>query len=141
MKGEHAAPAQHDRHTHPDTHSAILQRVKSASVTVDQQVISSVGRGILVFAAIGKEDTEKDVDSMAAKVLKARLWPDESKANSSVRHVEHFICVSTSHTLAVEIECAGYTRGDSMRYVAIFLPRRKVRSDGVQSLNSPSTDR
>jgi D-tyrosyl-tRNA(Tyr) deacylase len=66
-------------------HTAVLQRVKSASVTVEQQLVSSIGRGILVFAAIGKEDTEKDADSMAAKILKARLWPDESNANSSVR--------------------------------------------------------
>lgn len=63
---------------------AVLQRVKSASVTVDNQLISSIGRGILVFAGVGKEDTEKDVDSMAAKVLKARLWPDETNTNSAV---------------------------------------------------------
>jgi D-Tyr-tRNAtyr deacylase len=82
--------------TYADTHSAVLQRVTSASVTVDQQLISSVGRGLLVFAAIGKEDTEKDADSMAAKVLKARLWPDENKPESSVchscrmQHAHHF---------------------------------------------------
>lgn len=57
---------------------AILQRVTSASVTVDQQLISSIGRGILVFAAVGKEDTEKDADSLAAKILKVKLWPDET---------------------------------------------------------------
>ena len=58
-------------------HLAILQRVASASVTVDTQLISSIGRGILVFAAIAPEDTRKEVESMAAKVLKMRLWPDE----------------------------------------------------------------
>lgn len=62
---------------------AVLQRVNSASVTVDKQLISSIGRGILVFAGVGKDDTEKDADSLAAKILKARLWPDD--ANASVR--------------------------------------------------------
>lgn len=53
---------------------AILQRVLSASVTVDQQIISSIGRGILVFAAMAPGDTTKEADSLANKVLKMRLW-------------------------------------------------------------------
>ena len=57
----------------------MLQRVKSASVTVDGQLISSIGRGLLVLAAISKDDTEKDVEAMASKILKAKLWDDESK--------------------------------------------------------------
>lgn len=50
----------------------------SASVTVDKQLVSSIGRGILVLAAVGKDDTEKDADSLAAKILKVKLWSDES---------------------------------------------------------------
>ncbi|KAJ9295435.1 hypothetical protein DTO271G3_5891 [Paecilomyces variotii] len=76
---------------------AILQRVTSASVTVDKQLISSIGRGILVFAAIGKDDTEKDAESLAAKVLKAKLWPDDSGATwkKSVQDVQgEVLCVS-----------------------------------------------
>ena len=64
---------------------AVLQRVKSASVTIDNQLISSIGQGVLVFAGVGREDTEKDVDIMAARVLKAKLWPDETNAKTSVR--------------------------------------------------------
>jgi hypothetical protein len=52
--------------------------VVSASVTVDKQLISSIGQGILVLAAVGPDDTKKDAESMAAKVLKMRLWPDEA---------------------------------------------------------------
>jgi D-tyrosyl-tRNA(Tyr) deacylase len=55
-----------------------LQRVLSASVTVDKQLISSIGRGILVLAAVAPGDTEKDVDSLAAKVVKMRLWDDDT---------------------------------------------------------------
>ncbi|KAJ9362589.1 hypothetical protein DTO027B9_266 [Paecilomyces variotii] len=76
---------------------AILQRVTSASVTVDKQLISSIGRGILVFAAIGKDDTEKDAESLAAKVLKAKLWPDDSGSTwkKSVQDVQgEVLCVS-----------------------------------------------
>ncbi|KAF1917632.1 D-tyrosyl-tRNA deacylase-like protein [Ampelomyces quisqualis] len=57
----------------------VLQRVKSASVTVDGQLISSIGKGILVLAAVSKDDTEKDVESMANKILKTKLWDDDLK--------------------------------------------------------------
>lgn len=56
--------------------SAILQRVTSASVTVDKQLISSIGKGILCFAAVGPEDSQKDADSMALKVVKLKMWPE-----------------------------------------------------------------
>ncbi len=62
---------------------AILQRVASASVAVDKQLISSIERGVLVFAAIGSEDTKKDAESMASKVLKMKMWPDETDAKVS----------------------------------------------------------
>lgn len=57
----------------------MLQRVKSASVTVDGQLISTIGKGLLVLAAISKDDTEKDVDAMAGKILKAKLFDDDTK--------------------------------------------------------------
>ncbi|KAI1773527.1 D-tyrosyl-tRNA deacylase [Hypoxylon cercidicola] len=57
---------------------AILQRVLSASVTVDKEVVSSIGKGVLVFAAVAPGDTEKEADSLAAKVLKMKLWDDDA---------------------------------------------------------------
>lgn len=62
---------------------AILQRVVSASVTVDKTLVSSIGQGVLVFAAIGPDDTKKDAESMASKILKMRMWPDESGSGVS----------------------------------------------------------
>ena len=60
------------------TLSAILQRVLSASVSVEKELVSSIGKGILVFAAVAPGDTEKEADSLAAKVLKMKLWDDDS---------------------------------------------------------------
>ncbi|XRM38245.1 D-tyrosyl-tRNA(Tyr) deacylase [Aspergillus tubingensis] len=76
---------------------AVLQRVKSASVTVDGHLISSIGQGILVLAGIGKEDTEKDADSMIGRVLKAKLWPDENDKSwkKNVQDINgEILCVS-----------------------------------------------
>lgn len=50
----------------------------SASVTVDSQLVSQIGRGVLVFAAMAPGDTEKEADSLASKLLKMKLWDDES---------------------------------------------------------------
>ena len=50
----------------------------SASVTVDKEVISSIGKGVLVFAAVALGDTEREVDTIASKVLKMKLWDDEA---------------------------------------------------------------
>lgn len=46
-------------------------------MTVDKQLVSSIGRGVLVFAAVAPEDTQKEVEAMAAKVLKLKIWPNE----------------------------------------------------------------
>lgn len=50
----------------------------SASVTVDQEVVSSIGKGVLVFAAVAPGDTEKELTTIASKVLKMKLWDDEA---------------------------------------------------------------
>lgn len=48
-------------------------------MTVDGQLVSSIGKGILVLAAVSKDDSEKDIETMAGKILKTKLWDDDSK--------------------------------------------------------------
>jgi len=82
---------------------AILQRVLSASVTVDTHLVSSIGKGILVFAAIAPGDTEKEVETLAAKVLKMRLWDDDAggKWKKNVQDIKgEVLCVSQFTLLA-----------------------------------------
>ncbi|KIH86778.1 D-tyrosyl-tRNA(Tyr) deacylase [Sporothrix brasiliensis 5110] len=82
---------------------AILQRVLSASVTVEKELVSSIGKGVLVFAAVAPGDTEKDVDSLAAKVVNMRLWDDEEggKWKKNVLDIGgEILCVSQFTLLA-----------------------------------------
>ncbi|KAF3390344.1 D-tyrosyl-tRNA, partial [Penicillium rolfsii] len=75
----------------------VIQRVKSASVTVDSELISSIGKGLLVFAGVGKDDTEKEAENLVNKVLKAKFWPDENGAQwkKNVQEIEgEILCVS-----------------------------------------------
>ncbi|KAL2868628.1 D-aminoacyl-tRNA deacylase [Aspergillus lucknowensis] len=76
---------------------AVIQRVKSASVTVDGQLISKIGRGLLVLAGVGREDTEKDVDTMINRILKARLFPADTDKQwkKNVQDIDgEVLCVS-----------------------------------------------
>ncbi|KZL86461.1 d-tyrosyl-trna deacylase [Colletotrichum incanum] len=76
---------------------AIVQRVLSASVTVDSEVISSIGKGILVLAAVAPGDTEKDAEILANKVLKLKMWDDEAggKWKKTVQDIDgEVLCVS-----------------------------------------------
>ncbi|KAJ4419247.1 D-tyrosyl-tRNA(Tyr) deacylase [Gnomoniopsis sp. IMI 355080] len=82
---------------------AILQRVLSASVTVDKELVSSIGKGVLVFAAMAPGDTEKDAESLANKVLKLKLWDDENggRWKKNVQDINgEVLCVSQFTLLA-----------------------------------------
>ncbi|KAF2154975.1 hypothetical protein K461DRAFT_266310 [Myriangium duriaei CBS 260.36] len=81
----------------------VLQRVKSASVTVDGQLISTIGKGLLIFAGVAKDDTPKEVESMANKILKVKLWDDDKggKWKCNVQEIEgEILCVSQFTLLA-----------------------------------------
>lgn len=81
MKGLHARQLHFTQNL---TLPVIIQRVKSASVTVDSELISSIGKGLLVLTGVGKEDTEKEAENIVNKVLKAKFWPDENGAQVSM---------------------------------------------------------
>lgn len=78
----------------------MIQRVKSASVTVDGQLISSIKQGLLVFAAVAKDDQAQDAERMAAKVLKVKLWDDGEggKWKRNVQEIEGEVLCGKSFT-------------------------------------------
>tara|TARA_R110000868_G_scaffold124730_4_gene329552 strand:- start:18152 stop:18589 length:438 start_codon:yes stop_codon:yes gene_type:complete len=64
---------------------ALLQRVLSAEVEVDNQIIAKIDRGILVFLGIEKYDTEEQVDKIIKKIVNYRIFPDsDDKMNLSL---------------------------------------------------------
>ncbi len=64
---------------------AVIQRVKRASVKVDNKIIGKINNGLLVFLAISKEDEEKDIDFMVKKVINLRIFEDNNgKMNLSL---------------------------------------------------------
>ena len=57
----------------------VLQRCKSASVTVGGSVVSSIGGGIVALCGLHVEDTDADLQYCAKKLLGAKLWPNENE--------------------------------------------------------------
>ncbi|KAM7360201.1 D-aminoacyl-tRNA deacylase [Cochliomyia hominivorax] len=57
---------------------AIVQRVTVAKVTVGEELISSIGRGLCILVGITHTDTEKDVEYLSRKLLSLRLFEDQS---------------------------------------------------------------
>lgn len=82
-------------------------------MTVDKEVISSIGRGVLVFAAVAPGDSEKEAQQIANKVVKMKLWDDENGGRVSSAILVWGICVSIYTMLihaTVEKECYRHQR-------------------------------
>ena len=63
----------------------LLQRVTEASVSVEGRTVGSIGRGLLVFVGVHRDDTEADVSRLVERVLTYRLFPDsEGRMNRSL---------------------------------------------------------
>jgi D-tyrosyl-tRNA(Tyr) deacylase len=80
---------------------SVLQRVTEASVTVDGQVIGRIGSGILVLFGVEKADEDTQLDYHVAKLLKLRIFSDESgKMNRSVQDIGGELLIVSQFTLA-----------------------------------------
>ena len=79
---------------------AVIQRVKSARVTVEGKVVSEIRRGLLIFLGVAQEDTPADVDYMANKIANLRIFEDdEGRMNLSILDVSGEALVVSQFTL------------------------------------------
>ena len=79
---------------------AVLQRVRRGRVLVDEDVVTEIGRGIVILLGVGREDTEKEATWLANKCANLRIFEDtEGKTNLSVQEVGGGILVVSQFTL------------------------------------------
>ena len=79
---------------------AVLTRVSSASVSIDNQVVGSIGRGFLILLGVGPEDTRECTRYLAEKALVLRVFSDENgKMNRSLEDVGGQVLVVSQFTL------------------------------------------
>ncbi|MDC3103395.1 D-aminoacyl-tRNA deacylase [Acidimicrobiaceae bacterium] len=82
----------------------VLQRVTSASVNVDKNVISKIDHGLLLLWGIEKGDTFEDIETLTKKILKLRIFADEDgKMNKSIIDVSGEILLVSQFTLNGDI--------------------------------------
>ena len=79
---------------------AVLTRVTSASVTIDGQVVGSIGKGFLILLGVGPNDTEAECRYLAEKALGLRIFEDENgKMNLGLDSVGGEVLVVSQFTL------------------------------------------
>jgi D-tyrosyl-tRNA(Tyr) deacylase len=79
---------------------AVLQRVSNASVEVEDQVVASIGSGLLILAGMGHGDSSETAAAMAHKIARLRIFADTAgKMNLSVLDIAGEILVVSQFTL------------------------------------------
>jgi D-tyrosyl-tRNA(Tyr) deacylase len=93
----------------------LLQRVTDASVTVGEQVISKIDRGLLVLVAVHRDDEERDIQRLAERILTYRVFPDaEGRMNLSVQDISGSLLLVPQFTLTADTRKgtrASFTKG------------------------------
>ena len=79
---------------------ALLQRVNTASVTVDGKVVGNIGHGLVVFIGVANDDTAEDIQYLANKIPQLRIFDDaEGKFNLSALDVKGELLLVSQFTL------------------------------------------
>jgi D-tyrosyl-tRNA(Tyr) deacylase len=79
---------------------AVIQRVKEASVTVENEIIGKIGTGLLILLGIEEADSQEDIDWLSKKIVNLRIFSDQDgKMNISCKEIEGEILVVSQFTL------------------------------------------
>ena len=79
---------------------ALIQRVKKASVSIDDKLYSSIGMGILVFLGVEKGDNTENAEKLSQKLINLRIFEDENgKMNKSLLDIKGEMLVVSQFTL------------------------------------------
>lgn len=82
---------------------ALLQRVRHASVAVDQHLVGEIQQGLLVFLGVEPEDTPAKAEALIERILKYRVFSDaQDKMNLSLQDVQGGLLLVSQFTLAAD---------------------------------------
>ena len=101
---------------------AVVQRVLSAKVEVDRNIVGSIDSGLLVFLGISSEDSEKDADYLLKKITALRIFDDENGVmNKSLVDVKDELLVVSQFTLQ-----ANTKKGNRPSYIQAARPEKAL---------------
>jgi len=100
----------------------IIQRVSEASVTIDHQIVGSIGRGFLVLLGIVDDDGPEDVEWLIGKMTKMRIFPDdEGKMNRCLKEVNGELLIVSQFTLH-----ANTRKGNRPSFIKAARPEKAI---------------
>ncbi len=100
----------------------VIQKVKQASVTVGNKLISAIKNGLLVLVGIESEDTENDIDYLVRKIVQLRVFNDENDVmNLSVQEIGGHVIVVSQFTLH-----ASTKKGNRPSYIRAARPEFSI---------------
>ena len=101
---------------------AVIQRVKSASVTIDDTIVGSISQGFMILLGIHEEDTKEDVDYLVRKITMMRIFEDEAgKMNLNIDAVAGSILSISQFTLYADTK-----KGNRPSFVKAARPEQAI---------------
>jgi D-tyrosyl-tRNA(Tyr) deacylase len=100
----------------------VLQKVKKASVSVENEIVSSINTGLLVLVGVEESDSQEDIDWLVKKVVQLRVFNDENGVmNRSVKDVDGDMIIVSQFTLH-----ASTKKGNRPSYIRAAKPEISV---------------
>ncbi len=100
----------------------VVQRVAEASVQVGEELVSSIGRGLLILLGIEEGDDESDAEWLASKIVQMRIFNDDAgKMNRSVIDIDGDILVVSQFTLH-----ASTKKGNRPSFIRAARPEKAI---------------
>jgi D-tyrosyl-tRNA(Tyr) deacylase len=92
---------------------AVVQRVRQASVSIDDAVAAAIGPGVVVLLGVAREDTKTESDRLAAKIARLRIFEnDDARFDRSLLDVAGEALVVSQFTLITDAACQKGARPD-----------------------------
>ncbi len=83
---------------------SVIQRVSSASVSIDGQIVGRIAKGLLVLVGVAKDDGPADIDYTAGKIRELRVFPDaDGRMNRSVVEADGAVLIVSQFTLLGDV--------------------------------------
>ena len=102
---------------------AIIQRVNSATLFINEQMYSQINKGLLILLGVGQADTEEDIEWLAKKIIQLRIFDDTQHImNLNVQEIDGDIMIVSQFTLFASIK-----KGNRPSFIHAAPPQQAIK--------------